>query len=86
MQKWLTTWSHDQSHDLTETLEGLFDKYIPLVIDFIGSALSGRSSHTSNTVSSVSVGDKLSREQIEPQDLVLSEVHLMNTCCQILKV
>ena len=86
MQRWLTTWSHDKSHDQSETLEGLFYKYIPLVIDFIRPALSGQSSDTSDAVSSVNMSDKMSRDQIELQDLKLSEVHLINTCCQILQV
>lgn len=80
------SWLSGRSHDLTDTLESLFDKYIPQVVDFIRPVLANSAKTTSSNDSTVSMSDKVSHCVIESQDLLLSEVHLMNTCCQILEV
>ena len=79
-------WLSSRSHDLTDTLKSLFNKYIPQVVDFIQPLLANNTVTKLVSNSSVSVNDKLSNCHVKSQDLMLSEVHLMNTCCQILEV
>lgn len=80
------SWLSSRSHDLTDTLESLLNKYIPQVVDFIRPVLANNTMTKLISDSNVSVNDTLSHCHIESQDLVLSEVHLMNICCQILEV
>ena len=80
------SWLSNRSHDITDTLESLFNKYIPPIVDFIRPVLANSAITKLISDSNVSVNDELSHCQIESQDLVLTEVHLMNTCCQILEV
>ena len=80
------SWLSGRSHDLADTLELLFDKYIPQVVDFIRPVLSNSVAVKTDSDSALSVGENVPHGLIEPQDLMLSEVHVANTCCQILEV
>ena len=83
----LLSWLSPRSHDNVHAIEALLDKYIPDVIGFIRPVLANSTpSIKSESDSSVSLSDKVSHSQVEPQELMLSEVHLIKTCCQILEV
>lgn len=82
----MSSWLSSRSHDQADALEALFDKYIPQVIDFLRPVVATSGADTMESVSMITVSDRLSRNQIEEQDLRLSEVHLIKTCCQILEV
>ena len=79
------SWLSSRSHEHNDTLESLFNKYIPQVVDFIRPVLTNSTVTKLISDSNVSI-NKLSNCHVESQDLMLSEVHLMNTCCQILQV
>lgn len=79
-------WLYSRSHDNADTLEALFDKYIPPVIDFMGPVLTNSAINKTNDNSTVSVSEKMMTSHLESQELMLSEVHVMNTCCQVLEV
>ena len=84
----MLTWLSSQSQsDYTDTLEALFDKYIPDVLEFVRPVLSTSGLAKSETHgSAVSMSERVPHSQVEPQELMLSEVHLIKTCCQILEV
>ena len=84
----MLTWVTSQSCcDHTDVLETLFDKYIPHVLEFLAPVLANTTlAKSESSGSAVSVSERVSRSQVEPQDLMLSEVHLIKTCCQILEV
>ena len=84
----MLTWLTSQSQpNYTDTLGTLFDKYIPDVLEFVRPILSTSGLAKAETRgSSVSMSERVSHSQVEPQELMLSEVHLIKTCYQILEV
>ena len=82
---WLTS---QPQQDYTDTLEALFDKYIPDVLEFLSAVLatSGLAKKSEPPGSTVSMSERVCHSQLEPQDLMLSEVQLVKTLCQILEV
>ena len=85
MLTWLT---NQPQRDYADTLEVLFNKYIPDVLEFIHPVLatSGSAKKSEPPGSTVSMSERVCQSQLEPQDVMLSEVHLINTSCQILEV
>ena len=82
------SWLASRSPHNADTIEALFEKYVPAVIEFLCPVLAGSiPAKSADSVSSVSLSEKACRSQwVEPQDLMLSEVHLVKQCCQILEV
>lgn len=86
----LLTWLTSQSQLQTDQTQALFDKYIPDVLEFLRPILATSSGLIQKSEpgheSVVSVSEKVTRSQAEPQEVMLSEVHLIKTCCHILEV
>ena len=84
----MLTWLASQPRsNYTETLEALFDEYIPDVLEFLAPVLANDTlAKSESSKSAVSLSERVSHSQMEPQDLMLSEVHVIKTCCQILEV
>ena len=97
---WLTSQPQpDKNNKTASTLEELFDKYIPEVLEFLSPVLATCTSNLCSGViqkpeppapggSALSLGERVCRRSqvVESQELMLSEVHLTKTCCQILEV
>ena len=97
---WLTSQPQpDKNNKTASTLEELFDKYIPEVLEFLSPVLATCTSNSCSGVvqkseppapggSALSLGERVCRRSqvVESQELMLSEVHLTKTCCQILEV
>lgn len=78
----------DFKSDLWDFVEALFDKYIPPTFEFISPALqtdlNSRVAETEpSSVISIAGGKKL---LVEAQDMKLTAVHLINTCCALFQV
>ena len=86
----LLTWLTSQLQLQTDQTQALFDKYIPDVLEFLRPILATSSGLIQKSEpgheSVVSVSEKVTRSQAEPQEVMLSEVHLIKTCCHILEV
>lgn len=82
----LLSWLNSRPHDISSTLEALFDKYIPRVVDFLRPVLAGSEVDDALSLSTVVMTDSVISDHIEPQDMMLSEVHLISTCCHVLEV
>ena len=81
----MLSWVNEKSFGNSEAIEALFDKYLPQVIVYLRPLLAGSAAVDGQTGGGGSTVSLL-RNEIEPQDVMLSEVHLINTCCQILEV
>ncbi len=70
--------------DLWEAIEVLFDKYIPPTFEFISAALLESEAEGGPEVkpSTVCVDNTV----VEAQELKLTRVHLINSCCKIFQV
>ena len=81
--KFLSTMPESRS----DTIESLLDKYIPPTFEFISAALleSEADSEPETKPSAVGV-DSMDTSAVEPQELKLTRVHLINSCCKILQV
>ena len=83
----LIQWLHrmpDLKPTLWDTVEDLFDKYLPLTLEFLSPVLSEHASgREAPEVSSTSVTATLT---LEDQDLKLTKVQLINSCCRIFQV
>jgi hypothetical protein len=85
----LLTWLTSQSPWQPDYTQELFDKYIPDVLEFLRPILattSGLVQKLKSRESSMSMSEKGRHSQVEPQEVMLSEVHLIKTCCHILEV
>ena len=83
--KWLNSLSEDLKPVLWDILEPLFEKYLPSTLQFISPVLSGSAiygGHSGSSTGSVGGADPI----IVPQELKLSALHVVNSCCQILEV
>ena len=88
----LLTWLTSQSQLQTEHTQALFDKYIPDVLEFLrpilatGGGFAQKSEPGHETQSVVSLSERVTQSQAEPQEVMFSEVHLIKTCYHILEV
>ena len=74
-----------QKSHLWDTMEPLFNKYIPPTLDFLSPALTGLTADRDHVAHSpIPVGAGLLR--MEPQELKLCRIHLVNSCCLIFQV
>lgn len=80
VQRWLT----NQNQAFVDSVQSLFDKYIPKCFDFL-SPLLARESHSDNVVSSVSL-PSLAQKGLLPQEMCPSEINLISTCYTIFQV
>lgn len=83
----LLKWLHsllDYRASLWETMEALFDRYLPLTLDFISPAL--EDGGPAMTGASSSTVDSNAAATLQPQDLKLTQVQLVNSCCRIFQV
>ena len=70
---------------LWDTMEPLFHRYIPPILEFLSPALTGLTVDVEaldNSMTCVAAGTL----NIEHQELKLSPVHVVHSCCQILQV
>ena len=85
--KWFNTQSDSSTvRQHGDALQRFFKKYVPATMDFIQPALLTNSSNSFATVSTSTVSDGLGSLTLEPQQLKLSEVHVVQSCCRILQV
>lgn len=84
--KWLHSLPEQQHKSLLwDTIEPLFYKYIPPTLEFLSPAQAeprADADGVNNSTTSVAAGPL----NIEYQELKLSPVHMVNSCCQILQV
>ena len=78
VQKWL----HSQSKDHTEDIRAMFEKYIPKCLEFLAPVIRSEQWGLGGSLVDCSPPGL----ELVPQDLQLSEVHLMTSCCAILEV
>ena len=77
-------WIYKQPRERAEKFNSLFEKYIPSTFQFIAPALKQPPGvAVDEVISTVSVSDS---PLLEGQKLQLSEIHVINMCCQIFEV
>lgn len=85
--KWFNTQSDSSTiRQHRDALQLFFNKYVPATMDFIQPALTTNSSISHATVSISTISGGIGSLSLKPQQLKLSEVHVIQSCCRILQV
>ena len=85
-RKWLNNLSEDLKPAVWDILESLFEKYLPPTLQFISPALTEVGGLSGKEVDRSSSSLGAADPVIVPQELKLSVLHVVNSCCQILQV
>ena len=76
----------DSKSNLWDSIKALLDKYIPPTFEFISAALLESEDDGVHTKPSAVSIDNADASALEAQELKLTEVHLMNSCCKLFQV
>ncbi len=80
--QWLLKWEKQQ----TESLQSLFDVFIPKCVEFLAPVLEGVAHEEVGSDVSVAPSRSGVGQRLTGQELKLTEVHIIKTCCTILQV
>lgn len=83
---WLHSSVPDYKTNIWETIKALFCNYLPPTLEFISPALLQDFHQAVTSVSTTSVGSNAAGTTLKPQELRVTPVQVVSSCCRILQV